>query len=888
MRLRALRLKSFRRFAGAVEIADFGDGLNLLCGPNEMGKSTIFHALEAAFLSSYKISGAAFELMRPHGGGDPRVEVDFEAGGGLWRIAKQFGRGKGASLFDLSNGARQIASGGDAEERFGVLAGLNGEGPARLGLVWVRQQRTLMAPDPDLDPHTGKPRARGETNALIEAVGQEVEAVAGGEVVAGVAKRVEAALKILVQPKQSGPVKNGPLDLARRARADIQSRLDDVRQIAAAAEHRLVRIAELSAKLEDADRPGWRVAADQEVQNFESQIASEAMLRAELAVAREAHRSRILEVDAAQAGHRALSTALEEFAQLSSEAASADHVTSELTAELARLECQEEAAARIMAGVTAELSETVEQQSRADRLVLWLLERDRGGQLQSAYDVAARLEGEIAALAAQIDLDLSTPERIAQMTAHINIMAVGEAELSAGAPVVDVMLEPGGAGRVRLDGAPVTADIKRLVTGHLDISIDGIANIRVSAANGDRLLEASRRLEGARRALRDLLADIGAPDADEARARAAARAEKLAQLHAKRAALAAVAPAGCAALASDLQSRMQDLGPEPQHAGLSKPDLQSRHVALLQKRNEADRQRSEIARAKSSAEKQFASAEASAIARANRLVVLQAALPAEPARHDALAQSGLSLETAQETLRHSAERGAALAANVRGDESFRVLSQTLEAKREDTKRREHTCRALTLEIEKLKSEQSAIDEDGRAGQVDAVTGDLSQAQEQLGRLELETKALTLLSTTLNDASAGTRKQYLEPVTRCLAPYLARVFPDSGVAFSATFALDALTRAGAREDFASLSDGTREQLAVLVRMAFARLICESGRPAPLILDDPLVYSDDGRLDAMCRALEDAACFHQVVLLTCRETAFKNLSGHRLEIQSWQPD
>ena len=888
MKLRALRLKSFRRFADAVEIANFGDGLNVLCGPNEMGKSTIFHALEAAFLCSYKLSGAALEQMRPHGGGDPRVDVDFEAGGSLWRISKQFGRGKGALLFDLSNGARQIASGGDAEAQFGVLAGLNGEGPARLGLVWVRQQRTLLAPDPDLDPQTGKPRARGEANALIEAVGQEVEAVAGGETVARVSERVTAALGNLVTRERNAAVKNGPLDLARRARADIEARLIGVRQIAAAAEDRLRRIAELSAKLDDVDRPGWRIAADQELQSLEKEIASEVTLRADLAVARAAHGTRVLEVEASQASHRMLSATLAEFAHLSSDAAAADHVTSELTTQLAQLESQEVAAVKIVADVAAELSETAELLSRADRHALWLLERDRVRQLQSAYDIAAQLEDEIAALAAQIDLDLATPERIALMTAQINIMAVGAAELSAGAPVVDVVLEPGGSGRVRLDGAPVTADTKRPVAGHLDIAIDGIATIRVSAANGERLLETSRRLEGARQALRDLLANIGAPDADEARARAAVRAEKLAQLHAKWAALAALAPAGCAALASDLQSRMQGLGPEPQHPGLSKSDLQSRHAMLVAKRNEADRQRSEIARAKSSAEKQFASSEASAIGRANRLVVLQAALPQYPARHDALAQAGLNLEAAQDTLRQSAGRGAALAANVRGDESFRALSQSLEAKREEIKRGEHTCRALTLEIEKLKSEQSAIDEDGRAGQVNAVTGDLAQAQEQLGRLELETKALTLLSTTLNDASAGTRKQYLEPVTRCLAHYLPRVFPDAGVAFSGTFALDALTRAGAREDFASLSDGTREQLAVLVRMAFARLICESGKPAPLILDDPLVYSDDARLDAMCRALEDAACVHQVVLLTCRETAFKNLSGHRLEIQSWQPD
>ena len=103
-----------------------------------------------------------------------------------------------------------------------------------------------------------------------------------------------------------------------------------------------------------------------------------------------------------------------------------------------------------------------------------------------------------------------------------------------------------------------------------------------------------------------------------------------------------------------------------------------------------------------------------------------------------------------------------------------------------------------------------------------------------------------------------------------------------------FSLRALTRAGEREDFAVLSDGTREQLAVLVRMGFARVLADRGMPVPLVLDDPLVYSDDERLAAMCRALEDAGRVHQVVLLTCRETAFQKLAGRRLTLESWRPD
>jgi uncharacterized protein YhaN len=49
---------------------------------------------------------------------------------------------------------------------------------------------------------------------------------------------------------------------------------------------------------------------------------------------------------------------------------------------------------------------------------------------------------------------------------------------------------------------------------------------------------------------------------------------------------------------------------------------------------------------------------------------------------------------------------------------------------------------------------------------------------------------------------------------------------------------------------------------------------------LILDDPLVYADDTRLDLMTEILTEAAQHMQVILLTCRERAFRHMIGTRL--------
>jgi uncharacterized protein YhaN len=91
----------------------------------------------------------------------------------------------------------------------------------------------------------------------------------------------------------------------------------------------------------------------------------------------------------------------------------------------------------------------------------------------------------------------------------------------------------------------------------------------------------------------------------------------------------------------------------------------------------------------------------------------------------------------------------------------------------------------------------------------------------------------------------------------------------------------LTRTGS-EDFDRLSGGTREQIAVLVRLAMAALLAERGRAAPVILDDALVYCDDERIEQMFIALNRAGQNQQVIVLTCRARAFQTLGGRPLRL------
>ena len=93
----------------------------------------------------------------------------------------------------------------------------------------------------------------------------------------------------------------------------------------------------------------------------------------------------------------------------------------------------------------------------------------------------------------------------------------------------------------------------------------------------------------------------------------------------------------------------------------------------------------------------------------------------------------------------------------------------------------------------------------------------------------------------------------------------------------------LARGATEESLTQLSGGTQEQLALLVRLAFARLLAQSGQGIPVILDDALVYTDDARIEALFDALTLQASDLQILVFSCRQKSFRNLGGTALAIR-----
>src|SRR3974377_1487444 len=102
MKLHRLRVVSFAAI-GNVDV-EFGPGLNVLYGPNDLGKSTLVSAIRLGLLLPHT-STHCDQYVGWTGGGDPVVEMTFETEAQrIWRIRKQFGKTGSAPLQGRKDG----------------------------------------------------------------------------------------------------------------------------------------------------------------------------------------------------------------------------------------------------------------------------------------------------------------------------------------------------------------------------------------------------------------------------------------------------------------------------------------------------------------------------------------------------------------------------------------------------------------------------------------------------------------------------------------------------------------------------------------------------------------------------------------------------------------
>ena len=870
LQLRRISLNNFRKFREPLTIEGLGEGLNIIIEPNESGKSTILEALRAAFFVRHATKNQLAQSFAPYGEAvAPEIEVSFDIGTDSWKIAKRFLKGPQVEV----TGPQGRAQGEDAENRLQALLGFVKDSSQRgdpttygaLGLLWVPQAQALEVTAPGSI-------VRSSIQATLEA---EVGTIVGGAAYERVRKRIDEQYDIYWTPTGKAQSK-GRWQAAR-------DRDQQARQTAADATKRLDALETSFGELETAR--GRLKVIERELAD-ETEQEQRAGLVQSLEIARAA--AQILETRKAEHGN--FSANLDRLDDLQSQheaakealAAAGESLTA-ITADRDQLADQLEAGRTKVADAKAALDKARDDRATARQALVEGEGRLARLQRHAAIADARQRHTELLDLEKQLAnarnqaAQVIPAEAFARLEANDRAVAEARAAVNAGATTIELT---GDATGITIDGEPLTPNSPRTLTGETQIALGGgILVIRppATAASAEaRLAELLERQElelaewdvvglAAARTRNDTARDAqGTVQLLETKITGLTPAQPLLDLAAGPDALklfVAGAPAESPAsdedeISTDQLTRRLE---EAETAAVRAETLHDQAVQDLRELEDRDRP---LAAAQAGAERDQTHA-------TDRIAQLEQK-PDFAGLADAIAKAREDVAQAAKATRDATAH------------DVQAINRKIETI--DSRARAGQTRRSDLEKDIARLEAIIESEGGKglASLAAAAAEEADAATQALARLDEEAATVKMLKDVLDEARAEASRTFVGPVAQRARVHVERLFPGADLSFDEELGLASVTRSGLSEACGTLSKGTQEQLAVLTRLAFADMLLEQGMPVSLILDDPLVYSDDGRLDLMTEILEEASQRMQVILLTCRDRAFRHLDATRVQI------
>ncbi|MBL8908553.1 MAG: hypothetical protein JNM20_17915 [Rhizobiales bacterium] len=868
MKIRAIRLREVGCFSEPVVVEGLSGGLDVLADNNEAGKSTLFRAVRTVLLEKHSTAKQDVEALRPYRGGAPLIEIDFEIGKTAYRLRKQFLSAKSALLTDLATGA--VKRNADADEEVFRLIGADG-GRHPYGLFWVAQEESFEPAAPD----------ERERAALAGIIQREVASITGGRRAQAIRNRAQESLDRLVTRQQLKPrgdyaqalkerddlleaIARGEGD-NRKAESHFQA-LAQARQKLAALEdpqaeaERQQAIDAASKALETAERA--RQQADKA--HIVLQLAEESFKNAE----RKAKDLRDrLELEQRLAGD--IARAQEKLTEAEAEAKRSGQVFDEAQLRLDEARREQQEAEKLL-----EQIRVCEARQRLDSELGTL--RDRLGQARQAQDKLIAARG-------ALSRNKLTPAAIKALETEDRNIAILRAGLAAAAPSVRVAYEAGQEGKVAANSVPLMENTPVIIHQPTEFHIAGIGRMTVSPGEAANMREQSTKLQDMLDAHQRNLRTLGAATLEDARHLARERSDAEEAERSAQDQLKILAEKGLDHLQNAVMAlELQVAEPLPQIA-MTLADGMERFNAAKQALDRATHDRDAAQAAKAEADKARVAAEVRSIDLHKRMLEVAGGLPPGGERAGVLAAlDGEATKTrdAMTAAQTDFESKTGLVPSVDEMKALVVRkTRAIEAERNARGEKEQLGKAIA----NAQGQLTQIFDSGAGEKLDENKEHLVAVTARIQRLEREVAELKLLIETLDACAAEARTAFFEPVVKGLKPLLSLVLPGAEVVFGEKFTPESLSRDGRQEEFERLSGGTREQIAILVRLAFARLAAEAGRPAPVFLDDALVYADDTRIEKLFDALQIAAQAHQIILLTCRTKVFGPLGGNALRIE-----
>jgi hypothetical protein len=861
--LHRLRLTNFRGVADR-EITFPDQGVVVVCGPNEIGKSSMLEALDLLLAFRDRSTHRDVKAVKP-AHADVGAEVEAEISTGPYRFVyrKRFHK-KAMTELEIVEPKREQLSADAAHERVEamlaetldtklweaqrVLQSASTTAVNLSGSDALSRALDAAAGDTDTAPSgdesllidrvdaeylryfTGTGRPTGAWKSAIDRV-QAAEAEVGRWrlAVEEIDERVSRhegltmALRELEQALAPATERVAAARKAHEAVTEMREQVDQARLVAAAAaatsSNSTAAYGQRRQLVEDGKRRG------------------ETLLTAQTTLA-EAERQQALAEKAAEAANVAATqsaaadvAAQERFeaAKAAAEACVAREAADKLAARVANID-----------DIDKELAETAEELAAITLTATAMAGIE--AQWSAVQRAAAQLQADAASVAftAPADLDITVDGRPLTLTAGESWTQPASAAVVVDVPgVLRVRIEPGAsavtlradleAAQQRLDSALAAAGVGDIVTA--------------------RALDARRRELAESRATQS------------ARLEGLCAGEEAAALRTQLAGLRAVASTGeqidPEAAAAELTAAGEARGTARARADEHQKSATTAVAALTATVTAATVARDRL----KAAETEFA------VVR-DQLAMLRAAVSDEAVAAQA-AGDAQAQRVADDAVNVRTERYAAADPEAVDSE----LAAALEAVETMTAQRD----AAKLELHTLTVELGVIGSEGRQGQLDEAQAELQRARTESTRIEERATAAQLLRSTMIRHRDNTRQRYVQPYRTELERLGREVFGSSfEVDVDTELTIQTRTLHGCTVPFDSLSGGAREQLGILARLAGAALVAKEDT-VPVIIDDALGFSDPDRLDKMGAVFNTVGDRGQVIVLTCTPGRYGGVAG-----------
>jgi DNA repair exonuclease SbcCD ATPase subunit len=890
VKIRWVEATNFRKFVGTVRVDGIGDGLNVLVGPNEMGKSTLMEAINGViFQKANSQSKEVKSFGHLFNRTVPEVSLGFDLGGKAWTVRKRFAGSAGKAWLQSADGL--LYEGEEAEGELQRLLGFAMSGrsaePGIWGTLWVRQGRSFG--DPALDE-----QARRTVHDCLET---QVGAVTGGLRGQRIPKAIEQALDEFVTARGAP---RGRYKTACEKLSDLRDRIALLEAKRAKLFDEMERLTSLKHELRNLE-------ADWNGEEHAKQVVAARQKRAE--AERKAEEIKAARTAAELASERAerARTETEKRTRLVVEMNQIQKSVADLRLRVESAEQTKNQAAEAMAAKERELRGLLERQRqmtdkerRLHRVHDVILLDAEISRYRAIVEQVQENQKEAEAFGEEIGRIQATRDKVDQVETAEQELAAASAARDAAGTNVALAIDKGVVERVTINGEELhTPDAMYRVVDNLVIGIADIGQIAIQPRVGDREAVLDR-VHRAERALNTALAAAGAETPTAARTAAARRRDLEHRLEVLRKTIDRLTPgdkkSGLASGLDALKIRIKELR--------GRRDGEMRRLALevLPERAAVECDLSEIAVAAAKLGTDIDGANAG-------LGPLSEAAEQTRALFEALHREFVGeqreLQTKTDALADGRRRDADEALAAKADELERNAQKQRASVTEleervgepiadidaEIKRLENSARIYQHEAARLRTEIARSSATINASEGDGVEEELENARAEELRLNKEIEdckreiaVLQLLRDTLRTAESEAKARYLAPVTTRVEPYLRVLIPGTNLMLDEDLHIARLKRNGMEEDFTRLSDGTQEQIAVLTRLAFAELLLDQGRPATVILDDALVFSDDERIERMFNIMTRAAERLQIIVLTCRKRLFTRLGAPLLNIKS----